>query len=117
MVTIKNEMILKVGGENLLTFHFDSMNSQDSELYFAYGLAKKPVHDVLYCYLVYNGEVRYRFNISHWESGRRKFDSQGGPFWSPTHKEWMILTATVTHPIKPFIMKGFQGFQYTEILF
>lgn len=117
IITIKNETIVKLGGESMLTDHFGKMNSIDSELYFAYGLANKPLHNVLYCYLLYNGEVRYRFNISHWEPGRRKFDGNGGPFFSLNRKYWMILTASVTHPIRPFPMKGFQGFRYSEVIF
>lgn len=77
---------------------------------------KKPVQEVLHCYIIVGGRVRLRANISHWEGGTgaqmHSFDDHD----LSDAKYWAILTGPVSYPPEPMLRRGFQGFRYTEEL-
>lgn len=73
-----------------------------------------PKVEVLHCYILVEGKVRVRANISHWESGTgEKVESFDGHDLSKA-KFWAILTGPVSYPPEPIVMKGFQGLRYCK---
>jgi hypothetical protein len=106
----------EVGGETYLTRTFDRI-AQDPNSWFYMSLAGKPRFEVLHCYLLINGYLRFRLNIAEYaKGGTLTFRDRPIPqTWSAKH--WMILTAPVVKPKAPIRMKGFQGFRYTRSLF
>jgi hypothetical protein len=82
-------------------------------LYIAF--AQKPTVEVLHCYLLVEGKVIVRANISHFEEGDgRAVKSWDGHSLAP--KWWAVLTSPVSWPDEPVKRRGFQGFRYTENL-
>ncbi|HEY0171151.1 MAG TPA: hypothetical protein VGB98_09010 [Pyrinomonadaceae bacterium] len=82
-------------------------------LYIAF--AQRPTVEVLHCYLIVEGKVIVRANISHFEEG----DGRAVKSWDGhdlTPKWWAVLTAPVSWPEEPVKRRGFQGFRYTEDL-
>lgn len=80
-------------------------------LYIAFD--KKPTIEILHCYLLVEGKVVVRANISHWEEGDgRPVKSWDGRDLTPNW--WAVLTAPVVWPDEPFPRRGFQGFRYTD---
>lgn len=80
-------------------------------LYIAF--AKKPVVEVLHCYLLIEGKIVVRANISHFEEGDgRPVKSWDGHDLMPNW--WAVLTAPVSWPEEPISRRGFQGFRYTD---
>jgi len=74
---------------------------------------KRPTIEVLHCYLIVEGRVVVRANISHFEEG----DGRAVKSWDNrdlTPKWWAILTAPVVWPDEPVRRRGFQGFRYTD---
>ena len=117
IVTIPMIVVEENGGEKILERYFEQMNFHD-DWYWSQGLGQSPKYEVLYLYLLWNGLIRYRLNISHSEVGTREFkDFKNGGFRSINKKHWFICTAPVIKAPKDFIKKGFQGFRYTQELF
>lgn len=78
-------------------------------------LAQKPTIEVLHCYILIQGHVIVRANISHFEPGKgHALKSWDGRLLCP--KWWAVLTAPISYPPEPIRMRGFQGFRYTEDL-
>lgn len=74
----------------------------------------KPKFEVLHCYILVEGKVRVRANISHWESGTgEQVESFDGHDLSRA-KYWAILTAPVSYPPEPIERRGTQGFRYVK---
>lgn len=76
-------------------------------------LSQMPKHDVLYMYLLIEGEIKVRLNIASYEPG----DSRR--CWDDTIRQpkyWAVCTAPVSFPPEPMKRRGFQGFRYTEDL-
>jgi len=78
--------------------------------------SQMPTKEVLHCYILVDGKIRVRANISHWEPGTgeqvNSFDGRdlsGASFWA-------ILTAPVSWPPEEIECRGFQGLRYTEDL-
>jgi hypothetical protein len=89
----------------------------EREAEFFMSLAGKPRYDVLHCYLLIAGLLRFRLNIAAIvEGGTMTFRDRPIPqTW--TARYWMILTAPVAEPKERMLMRGFQGFRYTDELF
>lgn len=106
----------EVGGEPYLERTFTRI-ATDERYWFYMSLAGKPKYDVLHCYLLINGFLRFRLNIAEYlPGGTMTFRDRPIPQdW--TAKYWMILTAPVVKPEQPIKMIGFQGFRYTEGIF
>lgn len=78
--------------------------------------SQMPKIEVLHCYIIVEGQVRVRANISHWEQGKgEQIESFDGHDLSDA-KYWAILTAPVSYPPEVIKMRGFQGFRYTQEL-
>jgi hypothetical protein len=106
----------EVGGEKYLEKTFRK-NIQKRGWQFYQSMACIPKYDVLHCYLLINGFVRFRLNIVVIESGGTMLfrDRPVPQHWNA--KYWMILSAPVVEPSEPMPMRGFQGFRYTDDLF
>jgi len=119
LITLAQGNIDDLGGIKPIERFWESMNNIDDR-YWEHGLANKPIHEVLYCYMVYGGYVQYRFNIAV-ITGRAiknfRNNTKGGGFRSIKRKAWMTLTAPVIKAPPGIVRKGFQGFRYTPILF
>ena len=73
-----------------------------------------PKYDVLYMYLLIDGEIQVRLNIAGYEPGETR------ECWDKTirtPKFWAVCTAPVVRPPEPIKRRGFQGFRYTDDLF
>lgn len=87
-----------------------------SEEFVRIAFSQKPTLTVLHCYILVEGKIRVRANISHWEEGTGEHvDSWDGHDLSDA-KYWAILTAPISYPPEPVTRKEFQGFRYTEDL-
>lgn len=72
-----------------------------------------PKHDVLYMYLLIEGHIDVRLNIAGYLPGDER------ECWDKTIRKpkfWAVCTGPVSRPVEPIIMRGFQGFRYTEEL-
>lgn len=85
-------------------------HGEDASIYIAF--TQKPKIEVLHCYILVEGQIVVRANISHFEPGDgRSFRSWDGRSLAP--KWWAVLTAPVSWPEEPIRRRGFQGFRYT----
>jgi hypothetical protein len=101
------------GAKAFLDHFYYRLNRMDSA-YFLFTLSGIPRIQVLHFYLLVDGRVRFRANISK-ITGEETIPFTDG---RTIHgKAWAELTGPVIRA--PFIikMKGFQGFRYTEELF
>lgn len=76
-------------------------------------LAQMPKIEVLYMYLLLDGEINVRLNIAGFEPGGAR------ECWDKTIRKpklWVTCTAPVVRPPEPIKMRGFQGFRYTPEL-
>lgn len=105
-----------VGGEKYLDKVFRH-NLPKGDWMFYMSLAGKPKYEILHCYLLINGLLRFRTNVAEiLPGGTMVFRDRPIPqTW--TAKYWAILTAPVIEPAQQMPMTGFQGFRYTEGLF
>lgn len=76
-------------------------------------MAQMPKIEVLHMYLLIEGSIAVRLNISGYEPGdaRQCWDRQ---IRQP--KFWAVCTGPVSRPEQPIKRRGFQGFRYTEEL-
>lgn len=102
-----------VGGEGYLKETFDELIEKKG-CYFQMSLAGIPKYEVLHCYLLINGFLRYRLNISEFRPGSTTVFRDRPIHQKWTAKYWMFLTAPVVKPSQPIPMKGFQGIRYTR---
>lgn len=80
---------------------------------FGIALPCKPKLDVLYIYLLIEGQIDVRLNIVGYEDGSAL------QCWDPAFpqpKYWAICTGPVSRPPEPMPRRGFQGIRYTEDL-
>jgi hypothetical protein len=76
-------------------------------------MAHIPKVDVLYMYLLVDGEVQVRLNIAGYEPGDQR------ECWDRTIRKpryWAVCTGPVSRPDEPVKRSGFQGFRYTQDL-
>ena len=106
----------EVGGEKYLEKCF-RQNIAKHDWIFYQSMGGKPRYDVLYCYLLINGLLRFRLNIVEiLPGGTMTFRDRPIPQnW--TARNWMILGSPVVEPAREMPMRGFQGFRYTQELF
>jgi hypothetical protein len=76
-------------------------------------MAQLPKTEVLYMYLLIEGQIRVRLNIADYRPGSEaiSWDQQ---YLNP--KYWALCSAPVSKPPEKIYRKGFQGFRYTEDL-
>jgi len=73
-------------------------------------LSQVPKLEVLHLYILMEGEIKVRLNISHYEPGNMR------QCWDETIRQpkiWVVCTAPVSFPPQPIKHRGFQGFRYT----
>jgi hypothetical protein len=71
-----------------------------------------PKYEVLYLYVLINGEIRYRWTIVEYLPGTSAVCWDGT---ARAPKYWVSVTNPVSPP-EPIKMRGFQGFRYTQEL-
>lgn len=107
IITWSKEMLKRASFEE-----FEAMNTNGG--YFLQKCDKKPKHDVLHCYIVADGKVRYRCNVSHWEAGGlHDIIGIDGRVYTISWPR-LILTAQVVKAPWDIPYRGFQGFRYLE---
>lgn len=108
--------MLTEGGSTLLGFMraFEALN--DSDQCWFQKMRNKPKHEVLYCYIVVGGRILYRANVSHWEGGPAEI-MKPNQLVSVVTWNRLVLTAPIVKAPHKILMKGFQGFRYTDKLF
>jgi hypothetical protein len=90
---------------------------QRNDVPFYIALAQKPTIEVLHIYLLIEGRIRVRLNISGFIPGGDEAPVQcwDDEFRQP--KWWVECSGPVSRPPQRYIkMRGFQGFRYTEDL-
>jgi hypothetical protein len=102
-----------VGYERMLTSFEALAAGQIPAIYIA--LDKKPKTDVLHIYILIEGKIICRMNISGYESGAESAvkcwdDTVRQPNW------WVECSAPISFPPSEIKMRGFQGFRYTQEL-
>lgn len=73
-------------------------------------LSAMPKIEVLYMYLLVDGEIQVRLNIVGYEPGDAR------ECWDKTIRQpkfWVECTGPVSRPLEPIKRRGFQGFRYT----
>lgn len=103
----------EVGGEEYLAEVFDVL-IQKKGGYFQMSLSGLPRFDVLHCYLLINGFLRYRLNIIEFRLGSTDVFRDRPVHQTWTAKHWVMLGAPVVKPESPIKMSGFQGIRYTR---
>lgn len=76
-------------------------------------MAQLPKTDVLYMYLLIEGQIRVRLNIVEYVPGDAQI------CWDATIRQpkyWAVCSGPVSRPPEKMYRKGFQGFRYTEDL-
>ncbi len=114
IVTFSKKMIYdEIGKEKFIGQILTRLN-ENREAYWMHTMHIKPKHEVIYCYILYDGKIQMRANIAGFEKGYPVIFLNRRTY-TPNH--WMILTAPVV--VAPFDipMKGFQGFRYCAEMF
>lgn len=76
-------------------------------------LSAVPRIEVLNMYLLLDGEIQVRLNISDYQPGDAR------ECWDKTIRQpkvWVECTGPVSRPLEPIYRRGFQGFRYTDDL-
>jgi hypothetical protein len=76
-------------------------------------MAQLPKIEVLYMYLLIEGQIRVRLNIVEYIPGSSEI------CWDSTIRQpkfWAVCSGPVCRPPEKIVRKGFQGFRYTEDL-
>jgi hypothetical protein len=90
-----------------------SLNTDDGQEFYV-GMAQKPIHEVLFMYLLASGRIVGRANIAAWlteQPPMMRLDQT-----VHVHKFWCVLSAPFIEPPERIRMRGFQGFRYTTDL-
>jgi hypothetical protein len=90
--------------------HFYTNPNEQTDRYFMFTLSGRPKYSVLYFYLLFDGAIRYRANIIQ-VRGEATYRFPGGTIHG---KAWIDTGGPVIKYYKPYPMKGFQGFRYTD---
>jgi hypothetical protein len=88
---------------------FSYLKEDEGAIYMS--MPAKPRQEVLYCYILVDGRIRWRANISHFEPGDARKCVDGV---ERAPKYWMILTGPLVKAPRGLRMRGFRGFRYTE---
>jgi hypothetical protein len=76
-------------------------------------MAQLPKIEVLFMYLLIEGQIRVRMNIVEYVPGSTEI------CWDSTIRQpkfWAVCSGPVSRPPEKIFRKGFQGFRYTEEL-
>ena len=106
------KIIRRVLYRKLLT-SFKGINENPDERFWLLALPTIPRIEVLHCYLIFDGRIRWRLNVAGYEGPGTKERLDGKTI---SARAWAILTAPVVKPPIQIAMKGFRGFRYTETL-
>lgn len=90
----------------------NALNEYDDALFY-FGLAQKPVQDVLHFYILVAGRIIGRCNIATWLDHMPEDTEPCDPDNMPACKHWAVLTRPFVRPPHKIYMRGFQGFRYT----
>jgi len=74
-------------------------------------MAQLPKIEVLNMYLLIEGQIRVRLNIVEYVAGTSEI------CWDSTIRQpkfWAVCSGPVSKPPEKILLKGFQGFRYTE---
>lgn len=105
------------GGKEQYCYILERMNEND-RIIWGNTISSIPKLPVVYCYICYDGYVRYRLNIVDFEKNTSKDFNDGGLIRIFKNKNWVNLTGPVVKaPEGEFPKKGFQGFRYVQKLF
>jgi len=114
IVTFSKEMIYKdIGYDKFIRQFVTSLNASDNSIWH-HCLCNKPKNEVLYCYVLFDGKIRYRANIAMFEASHRKTFADGRSFHP---RAWMLLCGPVVKAPYDIPMSGFQGFRYCAEMF
>jgi len=97
---------------------FERYMQQDDALW-NFRLTNLPTRDVLYVYLIFDGQLQYRANFVQYERNKAKRfkDAPDGKARDFPPSNWVLFTGPVIKPVEPWPLKGFQGFRYATTLF
>lgn len=112
IITISAGMLKEKGYRNWLRNFLHYMSQDDTIYWMRQG--SQPKREVLYVYLCIGGKIRFRVNYAGSEGSCEQMFDDGTIMYG---KAWLILAGPVVKPPRPIVMKGFQGFRYTEKLF
>lgn len=86
-----------------------SLNTDDSAQFFV-GCAQRPIHDVLYIYIVASGRIVGRANIAAWlteQPAMMRLDQT-----IHVYKYWCALSGPFVEPPEKLKWRGHQGIRY-----
>lgn len=103
------------GSQDTFERDLESLNNTDYR-YFIFNIAGRPKYEVLYFYLLYNGKIRYRANILEYKkyTDGKVLLGDGRTLYG---KLFIHVSAPIIKCTEDILMKGFQGFRYTNTLF
>lgn len=70
-----------------------------------------------FCYLVFDGKVKYRLTVEDYIANRTGEFDDGGITRTFSNRNMVVMTGPVLKTPFDIDMKGFQGFRYTEFIF
>lgn len=101
------------GARAFLDHFYYRLNRLDSN-YFLFSLSAVPKINVIHFYLLIDGRIRFRANISQITGEEIITFADGRTIHG---KAWAEVTGPVIRAPRRIEMKGFRGFRYTEELF
>lgn len=115
ILNIPKVFVGEVGEDYILRIFEDHLNHDGC--YFQSKIIARPRQEVLYCYILHRGKIRWRTNIAGYEPGSTEIFNDGlGGKRKVTARCWILLTGPVVRPPREIRMTGFRGFRYTEAL-
>jgi hypothetical protein len=97
---------------------FERYMAKDDALW-NFRLTNLPKQDVIYVYLIFDGQIQFRLNLVQYERNVSKSfkDAPDKKVRSFPNANWVILCGPAVKPPHEWPQKGFQGFRYTTKLF
>jgi hypothetical protein len=118
-ITWGKDLIQEKGG--LFSFiRFFEKSMRDENQVWLQKCKNRPVHDIIYVYIIVCNQVRYRLFYAGHESGVTNIANGDGHSWSSREViRWPRLICAGPFVKAPFKIhrSGFQGFRYTTKLF
>jgi hypothetical protein len=107
----------KIDAEDFIQ-HYKLNTEADPFWSFHHFISSVPVHEVMFCYLVFFGLVQMKVRIVEFHRMQRKvFVNANGSLDSYGPRNWMIGTGPVVIAPAEIKQKGFRGFRYSKHLF
>lgn len=119
VITISKSMIGDNGYRHWLRNFLEAMKESEKSTDWFYWLraGNRPKADVQlqYVYLCIGGKIRFRaFYAGSHGPREMQFVNHSKPMFG---KAWITIAGPVERPPHPIVMKGFQGFRYTQKIF